>query len=85
MRQLLRRSADALPSGGRLLVHDAFLNAGKSGPLPIAGYSVLLMHVTQGRCYSTAEMAGWLAEAGFDDPVEAPSAAGRSALVARRR
>jgi hypothetical protein len=45
---------------------------------------VLLMHVTQGRGYAVSEMAEWLAEAGFDRPSEVPSAAGRSALVARR-
>jgi SAM-dependent methyltransferase len=85
VQQLLRASAEALTPGGLLIIHDAFLNAAKTGPLPMAGYSVLLMHVTQGRCYSVLEMAEWLVEAGFDTPSEVPSAAGRSALVARRR
>ncbi len=83
--QLLQASAEALAPGGLLIVHDAFLNAQKDGPLNIAAYSVLLMHVTQGRCYSTAEMSRWLSRAGFDEPSEIPSGAGRSALVARRR
>jgi predicted O-methyltransferase YrrM len=82
--ELLRASARALPSGGEIVIHDAFLNADKTGPPPIAGYSVLLMHVTQGRCYSVREMASWLLDAGFSDPHEVPSAVGRSALVARR-
>ena len=81
VQQLLRASAAALPPGGTLIVHDAFLNAAKTGPLPIAGYSVLLMHVTQGRCYSVAEMESWLLEAGFSQPHQVPSAIGRSALV----
>lgn len=84
VRQLLHASRAALPPGGLLIVHDAFLDAAKGGPLPIAAYSVLLMHVTQGRCYSVAEIGGWLRDAGFDAPLEVPSAAGRSALVARR-
>jgi hypothetical protein len=42
------------------------------------------MHVTQGRCYSTAEMTAWLADAGFSTPIEVPSAVGRSALIAKR-
>jgi acetylserotonin N-methyltransferase len=84
VRQLLHASAAALPSGGAIVVHDAFLNADKTGPAQIAGYSVLLMHVTQGRCYSTAEMTAWLTEAGFAAPVEVPSAVGRSALIAKR-
>ena len=85
VQQLLRASAAALPPGGTLIVHDAFLNAGKTGPLQIAGYSVLLMHVTQGRCYSVAEMESWLLDAGFARPHQVPSAVGRSALVAVRK
>jgi predicted O-methyltransferase YrrM len=85
VQQLLHASAAALPSGGTLIVHDAFLNAAKTGPLQIAGYSVLLMHVTQGRCYSVAEMESWLLDAGFARPQQVPSAVGRSALVAVRR
>ena len=82
--QILDASARALPTGGLVVVHDAFLDAGKAGPPAIAAYSVLLMHVTQGRCYSTAEMTGFLAQAGFAAPVEVPSAVGRSALVAHK-
>jgi 3-hydroxy-5-methyl-1-naphthoate 3-O-methyltransferase len=82
---LLRASARALPSGGQIIVHDTFLNADKTGPLSIASYSVLLMHVTQGRCYSVSEMASWLGEVGFGAPRHVPSAIGRSALVAARQ
>jgi predicted O-methyltransferase YrrM len=83
--QLLRASAAALPPGGEIVIHDAFLNANKTGPEAIAGYSVLLMHVTQGRCFSVREMSSWLLETGFSEPQEVPSAIGRSALVARKR
>jgi 3-hydroxy-5-methyl-1-naphthoate 3-O-methyltransferase len=82
--QLLRASAAALRPGGRIIVHDAFLDADKNGPLSIAAYSVLIMHVTQGRCYSVSEMAEWLREAGFGTPAVVPSAVGRSALIAQR-
>jgi len=84
VRQLLAASAAALAPGGAIVIHDAFLNADKTGPAQIAAYSVLLMHVTQGRCFSVAEMAGWLAEAGFSAPIEVPSAVGRSALIAKK-
>ncbi len=70
--------------GARSSSTTRFLNADKSGPLQIAGYSVLLMHVTQGRCYSVAEMSAWLVETGFSTPREVPSAVGRSALVATK-
>lgn len=84
VRQLLRASAAALPSGGEIVIHDAFLDAGKTGPAQIAAYSVLLMHVTQGRCYGVGEMAEWLRAEGFDAPVQVPGGAHRSALIARK-
>ena len=65
-------------------MHDTFLNAAKSGPLPVAEYSVLLMHVTQGRCYSVAEIESWLVDAGFAFRGLVPSAIGRSAILAER-
>ena len=67
-----------------IVIHDAFLNADKTGSAQIAAYSVLLMHVTQGRCYSIGEMSAWLVETGFSTPREVPSAVGRSALVATK-
>ena len=48
-RTLLRRCAERLPSGGRLLIHDVFLNDALDGPLPIALYSAALFCVTEGR------------------------------------
>jgi hypothetical protein len=84
VRRLLDASAAALHTGDAILIHDAFLNAAKTGPLEMAAYSVLLMHVTQGRCYSVAEMSEWLHDAGFGAPAILPSAVGRSALLAQR-
>jgi hypothetical protein len=85
VRFLLRASADALPAAGEIVIHDAFLDREKTGPFGVAAYSVLLMHVTQGRCYALSEMEAWLREAGFGTPALIPTALGRSALVARRR
>jgi acetylserotonin N-methyltransferase len=82
VRRLLRASADALPEGGVIVIHDAFLNATKTGPLAIAEYSVLLMHVTQGRCYAASELEAWLSETGFSPQSVMATALGRSALVA---
>lgn len=65
VRALLQRSHAALPPGGLLVIHDAFINATKTGPLHVAEYSALLMHSTQGKCYSTGEYAALAAEAGF--------------------
>ncbi len=81
VRKLLQSSAVALPAGGLLIVHDTFLNAEKSGPLHVAEYSVLLMHVTQGRCYSEREITEWAGEAGLKRLRHVPTAAVRSALI----
>lgn len=81
VRKLLQSSAIALKPGGLLVVHDTFLNEDKTGPLHVAEYSVLLMHVTQGRCYSEKEITTWAEEAGLRLIAHVPSAAHRSALV----
>lgn len=65
VRKLLAASFEALESGGMLIIHDAFIDADKRGPLPVAEYSALLMHSTQGKCYSTGEYEELLLEAGF--------------------
>jgi SAM-dependent methyltransferase len=69
-RRLVRRCADGLTAGGKLVVHDVFLNDDHGGPLPVALYSAALFTLTEGRAYSAAEYRGWLHESGL-----APSAA----------
>jgi predicted O-methyltransferase YrrM len=64
-RVLLNRCADALPAGGRVLIHDVFLDDDLGGPLPVALYSTALFTLTEGRAYSAGEYRGWLREAGF--------------------
>ena len=83
-RRLLEKSVAALPDGGRLLVHDMLLDDDMSGPLWAAEYSVLLTTVTQGRLYSAAEIGGWLADLGLKIVARAPTALGRSVLIASR-
>jgi len=84
VKQLLASSFRALPPGGLLAIHDAHINADKSGPLPVAEYSVILMHSTEGKCYSVTEMNGYLEEAGFSGMEHHPTAADRSVIVARK-
>ncbi len=85
VKPLLAKSFAALPPGGMILIHDAHINADKTGPLPVAEYSALLMTITEGKCYSEKEMAQFLAEAGFADFRHAPTAADRSVITARKR
>lgn len=63
---LLEKSAEALPSDGLLVIHEAFINDNKTGPLPVAEYSALLANITQGKCYSAKEYGDLLTPMGFD-------------------
>jgi predicted O-methyltransferase YrrM len=84
VRALLRKSFAALSPGGMLIIHDVIINADKTGPLPNAAYSALLMHATEGKCYSIAEYQTGLSEAGFGDFDFQETAADRSILTARK-
>jgi predicted O-methyltransferase YrrM len=84
VRQLIGKSFDALQPGGLVVIHDAFLNAAKDGPLHVAEYSVLLMHSSDGRCYSTRETERYLTEAGFRDVRYHDTAAARGVMTATK-
>lgn len=84
VKQLLLNSFRALAPRGMLIVHDAYLNETKSGPLPVAKYSALLMHSTEGKCYSLGEMRGYLTEAGFTDMTFNETAADRGIITVRK-
>jgi predicted O-methyltransferase YrrM len=63
---LVARCAASLAPGGRLLIHDVFLNDALDGPLSVALYSAAVFSVTEGRAYSGAEYRQWLVAAGLD-------------------
>jgi SAM-dependent methyltransferase len=84
VRRLLAASFAALPPGGVLLDHDSHLDADKRGPLPVAAYSVLLMHSTPGRCWSVGELAGMARDSGFVHVEHRPAAGDRGVLLARK-
>ena len=82
--KLLQKSHAALPDEGLLVIHDAYINAEKTGPLHIAEYSALIMNITEGKCYSLREMQKFLSNAGFDWLGHHPTAVGRSYIIARK-
>jgi acetylserotonin N-methyltransferase len=84
VKALLAKSFQALPPGGRVVIHDAHINADKSGPLHVAEYSALLMHATEGKCYSVGEMEAYLKDTGFVQMKFAPTAVHRSIIMATR-
>jgi cyclopropane fatty-acyl-phospholipid synthase-like methyltransferase len=83
--RLIARSAGTLLPGGLIVIHEAFINEEKTGPKPVAEYSALLMHSTQGKCYATSEYAPMLADAGFTDVTYADTAADRGVMTARKK
>ncbi|WP_397469424.1 methyltransferase [Pseudonocardia charpentierae] len=82
--QLLAASFAALPPGGVLVDHDAHVAADKRGPLPVAEYSVLLMHSTPGKCWSVAELTAMAGCVGFVDVEHRTAAGDRGVLLARK-
>lgn len=82
--RLLHGSFQALAPGGRIVVHDALLDADGAGPLAVAEYSVLLMTFTAGRCYSVAELRDLLTGAGFTDITHTVTVVHRDLVTARK-
>jgi SAM-dependent methyltransferase len=82
--QLLTKSYKSLMPGGMIVVHDAHINPTKTGPLPVAAYSALLMTITEGKCYSEQEMADFLVRLGFSDVDHFPTVADRSVITAKK-
>jgi len=82
--KIIQKSASTIEKGGRLVIHQAFLNDEKSGPIEAAEYSTLLMHITRGRCYSRAELIPILQEAGFRIEKRGSTLANRGYLTATR-
>lgn len=65
-RALLRRSFDALPSGGAVVISELLVNDEKAGPAPAALMSLnMLIETESGRNYTPAEYSAWLEDAGF--------------------
>ena len=62
---LVDKAAASLKSGGRLFIHDVFLNDELDGPAHIAAYSAALFQLTEGRAYSRAEYRNYLENAGL--------------------
>jgi len=83
--RLVAKAAAALPAGGRLLIHDAFLHDDHSGPLYPALFSVALMIMTEGRNYSGAEYAAWMSAAGLTPDQPIPTLVHSSVLVAAKK
>jgi 3-hydroxy-5-methyl-1-naphthoate 3-O-methyltransferase len=80
-RTIVDNSFKSINSGGSIIVFDAHLNEDMNGPLLVAEYSCLLMHSTEGRCYSKKEIRDLLASTGYINVKVIDMPGDRSAIV----
>lgn len=78
IKNIIRKSYDAMVPGGVILIQEQFLDTDKSGPLLPALIGInQLIHTPAGRAYSAKEVAEWAAEIGFKNlsfrPLPEPS------------
>lgn len=81
---LIRKGVECLLPGGVMLIHEAFLNDQKDGPLPVAEYSAMLMHITQGKCYAPYEYGDLLKRYGCEVLPYCDTIADRGFMAARK-
>ena len=83
-RDLARRAFEALPSGGRILLHEMLLDENRAAPLAAAAFSMHMMIFTEGKQFTASELIGLLRSVGFVDCAAAPSY-GYYSLVSGRK
>lgn len=84
-RLLAKKSFAALPSGGRILLHEMLMDDDGCGPLTTACFSLLMLLGTKGRQYTLPELRGFLEDAGFVDVASATTGGGYYSLVSARK
>jgi hypothetical protein len=62
---LAARAFEALPSGGRILLHEMLLDDDGAGPLTAAAFSMMMLLATQGQQFTLRELTDILEGAGF--------------------
>ncbi len=84
VKKVIKNSFDTLDSGGKIILHDAHINRNKTGPVSVAEYSVLLMFLSQGKCYSVTEMRILLEKTGFKNVEYKRTILNRSIITATK-
>lgn len=82
--ELARRAFAALPSGGRIFVHEMLLDDDGCGPATTASFSLLMLTGTRGQQLTLPELRQLLESAGFLD-VDAVDSYGYYSLVTARK
>jgi hypothetical protein len=85
--KLVAKLAGILEPGGRMIIKDHILDASRARPPVGAIFSLLMLLTTEsGRCYSFAEVAGWLEGAGLKHvtQIDLPEPLTSSLIVAEK-
>ncbi len=82
--RLTKRTFDALPSGGRIFIHEVLLADTKDAPLVGITDSMHMMFFTEGKQRSAGEFESILAESGFRDMALTPTYGYYSVVQARK-
>lgn len=72
--ELAAKAFAALPSGGRIVLHEQLMNDNQDGPATTASFSLLMLLGTRGKQYSLPELTAVLEGAGFNDVGSIPNA-----------
>ena len=84
-RKLAKNSLDALPSGGRIFLHEILIDDDYTGPAHAAYFSIMMLMGTLGQQFSLAEFKGILESAGFVDIQSERTGGGYYSLVSGRK
>src|SRR5688572_16392475 len=71
--KLARNAFEALPSGGRIYLHEMLLDDTGDGPRTTAAFSALMLANTRGRQFTFRQLQALLQDAGFTDIESTPT------------
>lgn len=80
--ELSAKAFAALPSGGRIVLHEMLMDDDGCGPATTASFSMLMLLGTRGKQYSLEELTRILEGAGFKDVRSTPNAGYYSLVTA---
>lgn len=82
--ELSAKAFAALPSGGRIVLHEQLMADNQDGPATTASFSMLMLLGTRGKQYSLPELTAILEGAGFTNVQSTPSCGYYSLVTARK-
>ena len=65
--EIIKKSYDALPSGGKIIILEKLFNSSKTGPMSTIAYNALMIKWTEGSQYSDVEITNLLERNKFLD------------------